>query len=88
MRHWWDDIVVVETMRGVGSRLAALVPHVLTMLAADPSVRWDDSEFVATAVGYIRNSACRSIFPVPVFGSSSMKSTSRGYLYGNSFALT
>jgi hypothetical protein len=32
MRHVWDDIVVVETMRGVGSRLAALVPNVLTML--------------------------------------------------------
>ncbi|HEV8308096.1 MAG TPA: hypothetical protein VGW35_10555 [Methylomirabilota bacterium] len=32
MRNLWDDIVVVETMRGVGSRLAALVPNVLTML--------------------------------------------------------
>ena len=26
------------------------------------------------------NNACRSIFPVPVFGSSSVKITSRGYL--------
>lgn len=33
MRSVWDDIVVVETMRGVGSRLAALVPNVMTMLA-------------------------------------------------------
>jgi Conserved TM helix len=32
MRELWDDIVVVETMRGVGRRLAALVPNVLTML--------------------------------------------------------
>ena len=32
MRHLWDDIVVVETMRGVGGRLAALIPNVLTML--------------------------------------------------------
>jgi hypothetical protein len=32
MRNVWDDIVVVETMRGVGRRLAALVPNVLTML--------------------------------------------------------
>jgi hypothetical protein len=32
VRALWDDIVVVETMRGVGSRLAALVPNVLTML--------------------------------------------------------
>ncbi len=32
MRSIWDDIVVVETMRGVGSRLAAVVPNVLTML--------------------------------------------------------
>jgi hypothetical protein len=32
MRSLWDDIVVVETMRGVGSRLAAVVPNVLTML--------------------------------------------------------
>src|SRR6187402_2991819 len=29
---------------------------------------------------YILNNACRSIFPVPVFGNSSMKITSRGYL--------
>ncbi|HEV8676095.1 MAG TPA: hypothetical protein VGX21_18835 [Methylomirabilota bacterium] len=33
MQSVWDDIVVMETMRGVGSRLAALVPNVLTMLA-------------------------------------------------------
>jgi Conserved TM helix len=33
MRNVWDDIVVVETMRGVGGRLAAVVPNVLTMLA-------------------------------------------------------
>lgn len=32
MRSLWDDIVVVETMQGMGSRLAALVPNVLTML--------------------------------------------------------
>jgi hypothetical protein len=32
MRSIWDDIVVVETMRGVGRRLAALIPNVLTML--------------------------------------------------------
>jgi hypothetical protein len=32
MRDIWDDIVVVETMRGVAARLAALVPNVLTML--------------------------------------------------------
>ncbi len=32
MRSLWDEIVVVETMRGVGSRLAAVVPNVLTML--------------------------------------------------------
>jgi hypothetical protein len=32
MRDIWDDIVVVETMRGVGRRLAALLPNVLTML--------------------------------------------------------
>lgn len=38
--------------------------------------------------GYIRNNACRSIFPVPVFGNSSIKITSRGYLYGKSLPLT
>ena len=32
MRSIWDDIVVVETMRGVGRRLAAVVPNVLTMV--------------------------------------------------------
>jgi hypothetical protein len=32
MRSLWDEIVVVETMRGVGSRLAAVIPNVLTML--------------------------------------------------------
>jgi hypothetical protein len=32
MRDIWDDIVVVETMRGVAARLAAVVPNVLTML--------------------------------------------------------
>ncbi len=32
MRSFWDDIVVVETVRGVGSRLAALIPNVLAML--------------------------------------------------------
>lgn len=32
MRGLWDDIVVVETMRGVGRRLAALIPNVLAML--------------------------------------------------------
>ncbi|EJN14507.1 hypothetical protein PMI42_01917 [Bradyrhizobium sp. YR681] len=37
---------------------------------------------------YILSNACRSIFPVPVFGSSSMKITSRGYLYGKSLPLT
>jgi hypothetical protein len=29
---------------------------------------------------YTRSNACRSIFPVPVFGNSSMNFTSRGYL--------
>jgi hypothetical protein len=33
MRGLWDDIVVVETMRGVGRRLASVIPNVLTMLA-------------------------------------------------------
>ena len=33
MRGLWDELVVVETMRGVGRRLAAVVPNVLTMLA-------------------------------------------------------
>ena len=37
---------------------------------------------------YIFISACRSILPVPVFGNSSMKMISRGYLYGSNFALT
>lgn len=32
--------------------------------------------------------ACRSILPVPVFGNSSVKVISRGYLYGSNFALT
>jgi hypothetical protein len=32
MRGIWDEIVVVETMRGVGRRLAAVVPNVLTMV--------------------------------------------------------
>lgn len=32
------------------------------------------------AFHHIRSSACRSILPVPVFGSSSMNVTSRGYL--------
>lgn len=32
MRSVWDNIVVVETMRGVGRRFAALMPNVLTML--------------------------------------------------------
>jgi len=38
----------------------------------------DDTEKYSS--GYILNNACRSIFPVPVFGSSSVKITSRGYL--------
>src|SRR5215831_3305112 len=33
MRSIWDEIVVVETMRGVGRRLADVIPNVLTMLA-------------------------------------------------------
>ncbi len=37
---------------------------------------------------HIRITAWRSIFPVPVFGSSSMNFTSRGYLYGSSFVFT
>ncbi len=32
MRGIWDEIVVVETMRGVASRLAGVVPNILTML--------------------------------------------------------
>jgi mechanosensitive ion channel-like protein len=32
MRSFWDDIVVVESIQGVGSRLAALIPNILTML--------------------------------------------------------
>lgn len=40
----------------------------------------DDTESVAKPSPHIRSSACRSIFPVPVFGSSSMKITWRGYL--------
>lgn len=32
MRSFWDDIVVVETVRGLGSRLAALIPNILAML--------------------------------------------------------
>jgi hypothetical protein len=35
---------------------------------------------MTVAARYIFISACRSIFPVPVFGNSSMKRTSRGYL--------
>ncbi len=45
-----------------------------------PRLRGDDAECVAMPSPYILNSACRSIFPVPVFGSSSVKITSRGYL--------
>ena len=37
---------------------------------------------------YIFITAWRSIFPVPVFGNSSINFTSRGYLYGSSLALT
>ncbi len=38
-----------------------------------PGFRRDDTGFAAPA-RYIRNNACRSIFPVPVFGNSSMNS--------------
>jgi len=41
-----------------------------------PCVRRDDTESVEAA-RYILNNACRSILPVPVFGNSSMKRTSR-----------
>ncbi|MGY4628046.1 hypothetical protein ACVWY3_005802 [Bradyrhizobium sp. USDA 4486] len=37
---------------------------------------------------HILSNAWRSIFPVPVFGSSSVKITSRGYLYGSSLPFT
>ncbi|MET3912155.1 hypothetical protein ABID59_006525 [Bradyrhizobium sp. S3.3.6] len=40
---------------------------------------YDACERISTSP-HIRNNACRSIFPVPVFGSSSIKITSRGYL--------
>ncbi len=40
----------------------------------------DDTESVAKPSPHILSNACRSILPVPVFGNSSMKMTSRGYL--------
>ena len=46
-------------------------------LVMGPCVRRDDTE---SAAGYIFSNACRSILPVPVFGSSSMNLISRGYL--------
>jgi Mechanosensitive ion channel, conserved TM helix len=33
MRSVWDDVVVLETMQGVGRRLGAVIPNVLSMLA-------------------------------------------------------
>ena len=40
----------------------------------------DDTEGGVGECAYIRITACRSIFPVPVFGNSPMNLISRGYL--------
>jgi len=53
-----------------------------------PAQGRDDTEYVAAQSAYIFITACRSIFPVPVFGNSPTNVISRGYLYGNIFALT
>ena len=57
----------------VTPRLLGLINNCLWNTGS-PAFAGDDSG------GYIRNNACRSIFPVPVFGNSSMKIISRGYL--------
>jgi hypothetical protein len=64
-------------MRGIGGAETSKTSAVV------PAQGWDDGEFVASTFApshYIRINACRSILPVPVFGSSAMKWISRGYL--------